>query len=518
MLHRVTLRGAAADIYSARVPVQRALEQNNWPTTRPGEHLFLRRISVSGTPREIAARSAEEARRLACSAVDGWSSAAPAAPAVRFRSTATLLACLIRDLLNGTARHCWYWQRWHDLLQRPTYESIAIILQEAPHALPAVLEQLHATPLWREFWYKLGDSGAGKLLDCIACNSGWSAALQAARALIVRGDPISEATSAVDVAVTPSFDISFLPAAPTDQRPLLAAVVVLWQQAPTVLGRPDGVKQLLRLTGIIAGRSAGEACLERPENSPLPGLDVHHPPTSVEKSVAAQPALTSATTSPSSVSPVCGSIQSPPDIPITSRRKEQLPAEGSRPVSISRQVTVMAEAEDRETVEPETGGCAELPEHTFITDQGGLFYLLNFLNLPMVRAQLPDDQPGAGWHWLYDLATLLGCRPTGYLRDFFAAQCGLKNGAELTLPSAPEQMNQIVMMGAGRYGEEVWQGGSWQLPARLIVTASHVDLHFRLSDAKPAVRRVGLDVNPGWLPWLGRVVTFYYGSGREPEL
>jgi hypothetical protein len=49
-------------------------------------------------------------------------------------------------------------------------------------------------------------------------------------------------------------------------------------------------------------------------------------------------------------------------------------------------------------------------------------------------------------------------------------------------------------------------------PARLSLTPTHADVFFALSDVSLAVRRSGLDVNPGWVPWFGRVVSFHYGD------
>ncbi len=55
-------------------------------------------------------------------------------------------------------------------------------------------------------------------------------------------------------------------------------------------------------------------------------------------------------------------------------------------------------------------------------------------------------------------------------------------------------------------------------PARLAIGATHVDLFFPLSAVDVRVRRAGLDVDPGWVPWLGRVVAFHYvDRGRGPE-
>jgi hypothetical protein len=47
-------------------------------------------------------------------------------------------------------------------------------------------------------------------------------------------------------------------------------------------------------------------------------------------------------------------------------------------------------------------------------------------------------------------------------------------------------------------------------PARLAVTDTHVDVIFRLSAADVRIRGAGLDIDPGWIPWFARVVTFHY--------
>jgi hypothetical protein len=46
--------------------------------------------------------------------------------------------------------------------------------------------------------------------------------------------------------------------------------------------------------------------------------------------------------------------------------------------------------------------------------------------------------------------------------------------------------------------------------ARFTLTATHVDVFMALSAADVRVRRAGLDIDPGWVPWLGKVVTFHY--------
>ncbi len=45
---------------------------------------------------------------------------------------------------------------------------------------------------------------------------------------------------------------------------------------------------------------------------------------------------------------------------------------------------------------------------------------------------------------------------------------------------------------------------------RVLVSRSHLEIGFALDQADVRLRRQGLDVNPGWVPWLGRVVQFHY--------
>jgi len=46
------------------------------------------------------------------------------------------------------------------------------------------------------------------------------------------------------------------------------------------------------------------------------------------------------------------------------------------------------------------------------------------------------------------------------------------------------------------------------------ITPTHIDVWFEPQQADIRIRRVGLDLDPGWVPWFGRVVAFHYtGAG-----
>lgn len=49
---------------------------------------------------------------------------------------------------------------------------------------------------------------------------------------------------------------------------------------------------------------------------------------------------------------------------------------------------------------------------------------------------------------------------------------------------------------------------------RIVSTATHLDIEYDGRDVDPAVRIAGLDLDPGWTPGLGRVVTFHYDYSR----
>jgi hypothetical protein len=51
-------------------------------------------------------------------------------------------------------------------------------------------------------------------------------------------------------------------------------------------------------------------------------------------------------------------------------------------------------------------------------------------------------------------------------------------------------------------------------PGRIVATRTHIDVLFDIQQADMRVRSVGLDVDPGWVPWLGRVVRFHYLYGE----
>ena len=52
-------------------------------------------------------------------------------------------------------------------------------------------------------------------------------------------------------------------------------------------------------------------------------------------------------------------------------------------------------------------------------------------------------------------------------------------------------------------------------PGRVTLTATDLDVSLALDAVDVRIRRIGLDLDPGWVPWFGRVVRFHYLSAGE---
>ncbi|NMG77677.1 hypothetical protein GPA25_23295, partial [Aromatoleum diolicum] len=161
-------------------------------------------------------------------------------------------------------------------------------------------------------------------------------------------------------------------------------------------------------------------------------------------------------------------------------------------------------------------------EHDFHTRGGGFFFLLNVLNLPTLRAwRAALDEPQAGWRELVRLARTLDFSPDAPLAAFLVAACALDTAddpaAVLARLPARSDPDTLLRPALRHFGEAALRAALAERPARVLATRSHVDVHLRLSDVHRDthldIRRTGLDLDPGWLPWLGRVVRFHYDSG-----
>jgi hypothetical protein len=92
---------------------------------------------------------------------------------------------------------------------------------------------------------------------------------------------------------------------------------------------------------------------------------------------------------------------------------------------------------------------------------------------------------------------LLGIEPSPELRRFL----------DLVVPYVRLRLESALRAGGADEGLE---SALFRRIGRIQATRAHVDVRMELDQVSLAVRIAGLDANPGWVPELARVVTFYF--------
>lgn len=129
------------------------------------------------------------------------------------------------------------------------------------------------------------------------------------------------------------------------------------------------------------------------------------------------------------------------------------------------------------------------------------------LQLPFVVALLTDalDHSGTPAHdpqrdWLIRTPA-----------DNLTLQAGRFDGGRWSLPAALRlwhlRLRRTLRQHAGLDLAEVVRRRGW-----VSATATHLDVLYPLDEVELRLRRLGLDSDPGWVPWFGRIVAFHFVS------
>jgi hypothetical protein len=149
------------------------------------------------------------------------------------------------------------------------------------------------------------------------------------------------------------------------------------------------------------------------------------------------------------------------------------------------------------------------------TQYGGLFFLIP----AMQRAGLPEyliDHPDlAPWNFPTLLLRHIARRLNAPAED--PAVLALL-APENEIPPEITRQVQAWTTQLRRWCRRTARIGLHSLvcrPGRIAFTETHIDPAFRASAADIRVRKAGLDIDPGWSPWFGRVVHFHYLTSDE---
>jgi len=497
------LQGPAPALKAARQHLA-AWQSATWPGTGDDEVLLLRRLQVQGRVAALGEVAAAEARALAARACGPWGPGADSALALRFGSQAEYLAWQLHQRLRAPGGAGLAGQA----------EAIADALCQRPLALPTLCHHLQRAAPGQglaRLWRALDAPSAQRVLSTVAMATGWGRSLAPAAATATPGAAVPPATQTAlqgDAGRQAHQALAGLP--PTEPRVRLAALLLLWQHAPARLATGDAALPLRQLAEQLSAANTRPAA--RPGAPPTQGWWRSDPPAPAGHAVPPAPLARAAAARGDSPNPAAARPTAPAD-----SAQAHPPASVILPASPNLgELAGLGTATGPGTMTPPA---AEAGETRFITTHGGAFLLFQVLTGPRFQQRLAGlTEAQAGWREWLCLARALGAELDAPLLAF-AAQAALLDGpgqaAALRWPEAVAQ--PLCQAAESRYGAEALQAAIAPRPARVVAGAAQVDVHFRLADATLAVRRVGLDADPGWLPWLGRVLRWHYGSALAPQ-
>ena len=208
-----------------------------------------------------------------------------------------------------------------------------------------------------------------------------------------------------------------------------------------------------------------------------------------------------------------GNNQDHPVWPALLTRLTQTPPHSGADPLVERGPVAAAAAEIEPEVAPSSMSTA-LPQaaphrhgEEIETEWGGVLFLINALQRLDIAARLTEagSEAPSGWRVLLDLALALGLPEDEPIARFLTAQ-------DLDTTAPPSLIASLLAEIETIYRPD----GPWPLPlrqsGRLLATETHLDLEFATVDVDVELRLAGLDLDPGWVPWLGRVVAFHYDA------
>lgn len=507
------------------------------PQARGESWVFVRKLKISGSSSNAAEKILQQIQHSLTLAEQGHCDE----NLVRFNDLTALLAALLIDLSSGRASGRWYWQRWVHLFSLPKPAATASLMAQHWDSLNAVSAQLARQGALLDVWQSLDPINAEHLIGELARHNGIALSNQHFQAESASQD--QAAGSLIADRLIDRWQPIFDYFEANDSRRQLAILLIGQEALPLLLTQvPE--RAITLISGCFTTPQAASSVIGKDRSAGTVSNTGQSSSESSQNKIASirtggKPSASSA--SAQSYSDNLHQAYSP---------DEDLDAQNTRSISD----TGKSEAFDRtpaalskkpqawQTTErdadknpqgpsppfhPESTAATHSPFkrlsvrshqstqelHRFHTGEGGVFYLLNFLDRAEAQTLMGEfwQQLPNGWGWLYRLAQTLHFNEDDPLSEFFAHQLGFDSTQQLNeLPPLPVE-DELTKLASRWYGKTgIWRPALLHLQAQIAFSPSHVDLTTSLNNVRLEIRLSGLDINPGWLPWLGRVVQFHY--------
>lgn len=498
----------------------------------------------------------------------------PDCEAVAFDDLASLLACLARDLVSGTAARRWWWSAFGANTGVRSLEAVVGRWLLEPFLIPASIGHLVELGQAPRVLHAFSSHQVRALLEAMTAAFG-------VPGLSEPSDPVEPGTTDDESDLAPvSPLLKSLPPMPglSAERKNLVAIALLLQRAP-LQARDQRVRAELRRwlrrseapipeQGRAADpeRSAGEPMRGEAEALPAP-----QQPTGPDMTGQVTHPAAPRPTSPLSLGPDSGSprdvqaADDSPDPPAFQEAEAGMAEAGSpdnaaRPMPDAMPVPAPALPSAAGELAQIEAPRREVTASGWISTRvAGVFFLINAVEklrfFDMLTEHFRVGSSIGGWEWLTILARCLIPRRDRHLANdpLFAALRSLepsdqpapmfRGSHSYTLPpswraGAWRGSSRRGGLGAGATGDPEldrflrfvlpflrWRLGralslepgeeiADELLARdgeVAIAASHIDVRMPLDQVRLSVRLSGLDANPGFVPALGRVITFHFG-------
>jgi len=419
------------------------------PTPRVRRFVFIRRVTIRAQPDQVGRAMQAALSRLADS---------EAMDVLSFADLPALAVACARAALSG-GLSAWHWRALGLPGMATPGEALAALLKGYPRDAGSAVVALSGQGLLGAVWRSMPTAAAGRL----------TLALVEAAGVAVPAWPADDANFALAAAAG---------GMAADKLAIRAAT--FWQ--PVLAGLPARA-EAVRTAAVLSLLRWSPSLLRNPGNQVWRALlNAIHP------SAARNPP--------------------PPDAAVQE-------TDGGGGAAVAATGRVAGEARLLHRVPPARTGDAAAraeaawaaPPHGEVlsTGWGGVLFLINALRRLSIEAVLDAEEPPAptGWRLLRALGTAYGMPDDEPLALFL-------EGQDLETQVRPALMADLLDGIAALYSAD----GPWPLPlaqaARLGASETHLHLDLDAASADLAVRLAGLDFDPGWVPWLGRVVSFHY--------
>jgi len=462
-----------------------ALDAADWPHLDTHEIVILRRLEIDAEARDVGHAAAAQLRRLLNSAVVPWAVGAQQAQAVKFADHADFITGMCQEILRPSLPRAWFWQKHllsQQILQQPSSAALLSALSEELLLLPAVANRLLGHGLLGEVIQALGNEHLNQLLAQLRHVTGFALDPQTLQTSLYRstGELVGDDTLPRDAELQRwKSSLTAIPRSLAHSGATLLAVLITWEKQPyrllaarSAIPLVSNVARQLLSPETESGREEHGA-----QEVPSPrSQEIGHTPNDMEATE---------TVPPSGDKNDWGDQQASIEAPVPSVKR------GTKE-------------------QPADGPAATTGQHWFITQCGGFYYLLNLLRQPALLEILKQsgDSP---WQHLYLMSRLLDIELDLPLLEFIAAQLRMDDiqALDALRPHGPDR--RLVDLAAQRMAHHpFWPHDLIRKTARVRHDHVYLDIDFHSRSVDLEIRLAGLDVNPGWLPWLGRVVNFHY--------